>query len=258
MSPSLFPEGSICTGVSLPQWQGSFLGSLSSMRSSPVFCFDCDRIGHKRTGCKFVSRDEGRASRYGPDLRTGIARSSGLSIEHYRKIVDDMDARLQPLLHRYQPPPPCSESVVAREEAPDKLVANSTRTVSRSGVLARSVERASGKGMEVVESLGHRKDKGDILEHSDCMAPTSCVADSGALVLSPMDGLRVHSHSLAGFEPFPLGLSVPTRPNYFVTEPTEGLSLHAPEPLPSILDRPISIEEMSPPSSPKQGKSNLT
>ncbi|KAL7211274.1 hypothetical protein ACSBR2_014204 [Camellia fascicularis] len=216
------------------------------------FCFDCERIGHERTVCKFVSHDEGRASGYGPDLRTSIARSSGLPIEHYRKKVDNMEARLRLFLHRSQLPPPSSESVVAREEAPDELVANSTGIGSRLGVLARSVERASIQGVEVVESLGHSKDKGDILEQSVCTAHTSSVADLGAPVLSPVAGLRPEGHYLGGSVPLHLGPLVPARPNYFVTEPAEGLSIHAPESLPDNLDRPISIEEMSAPSSPKQ------
>ncbi|KAI7996425.1 hypothetical protein LOK49_LG10G01539 [Camellia lanceoleosa] len=34
------------------------------------FCYDCGRIGHNNLSCKFVSRDEGRNSGYGPNQRT--------------------------------------------------------------------------------------------------------------------------------------------------------------------------------------------
>ncbi|KAF5947497.1 hypothetical protein HYC85_013454 [Camellia sinensis] len=33
------------------------------------FCYDCGRIGHVNSVCKFVSREEGKNSLYGPDLR---------------------------------------------------------------------------------------------------------------------------------------------------------------------------------------------
>ncbi|KAL7175886.1 hypothetical protein ACSBR2_029459 [Camellia fascicularis] len=77
------------------------LGSLSGLK--PIvkdFCFDYGRIGHERATCKFVSREAGRNSSYGPKLRTGIARNMGLSVEHYRKQVDILEARVKPLIHR--------------------------------------------------------------------------------------------------------------------------------------------------------------
>ncbi|KAL7243136.1 hypothetical protein ACSBR1_015537 [Camellia fascicularis] len=39
------------------------------------FCYDCGRIGHDNLSCKFVSREDGRNSDYGPNQRTGPARS---------------------------------------------------------------------------------------------------------------------------------------------------------------------------------------
>ncbi|KAI7979736.1 hypothetical protein LOK49_Contig262G00003 [Camellia lanceoleosa] len=48
------------------------------------FCFDCGRIGHDRNSCKFVTREEGRTSGYGPELKTGITRSSGVPVDHYK------------------------------------------------------------------------------------------------------------------------------------------------------------------------------
>ncbi|XP_028122322.1 uncharacterized protein LOC114319496 [Camellia sinensis] len=48
------------------------------------FCYDCGRIGHKKPACKFVSREEGRTSGYGPGLRTRVAKNLGLSVAYYQ------------------------------------------------------------------------------------------------------------------------------------------------------------------------------
>ncbi|KAL7181875.1 hypothetical protein ACSBR1_040731 [Camellia fascicularis] len=63
------------------------------------FCFDCGRIGHDRNSCKFVTREEGRTSGYGPELKTGITRSSRLLEEHYKKQVEEMKTRSRATLH---------------------------------------------------------------------------------------------------------------------------------------------------------------
>ncbi|KAI7994977.1 hypothetical protein LOK49_LG11G01737 [Camellia lanceoleosa] len=63
------------------------------------FCFDCGRLGHDRHSCKFVSREAGSKSGYGPQLRTGIARPTGFPIEYYRKKVDDLADSVRPMLH---------------------------------------------------------------------------------------------------------------------------------------------------------------
>ncbi|KAI7988661.1 HVA22-like protein c [Camellia lanceoleosa] len=56
--------------------------------------------GHDRRVCKFVTRAAGSVSGYGPELRTGVARSMGLPAEHYRKQVDSMEARIRPVPDR--------------------------------------------------------------------------------------------------------------------------------------------------------------
>ncbi|KAI8011464.1 hypothetical protein LOK49_LG06G03003 [Camellia lanceoleosa] len=62
------------------------------------FCYDCGRIGHVNSTCKFVSREEGQVAGFGPDIRTGTAGSTRLPIEHYRRQVDVAEVRLKELL----------------------------------------------------------------------------------------------------------------------------------------------------------------
>lgn len=52
------------------------------------FCYDCGRIGHDNRVCKFVSREEGVNSGYGPEFRTGRAKKSHAPIEEVRNRID--------------------------------------------------------------------------------------------------------------------------------------------------------------------------
>ncbi|KAL7168020.1 hypothetical protein ACSBR2_038453 [Camellia fascicularis] len=40
------------------------------------FCYDCGRIGHENKSWKFVSKEIGSKSGYGPDLHTGMPRTT--------------------------------------------------------------------------------------------------------------------------------------------------------------------------------------
>ncbi|KAH7860738.1 hypothetical protein Vadar_017429 [Vaccinium darrowii] len=53
------------------------------------YCYACGRIGHENRSCRFVSRDEGERSEYGPELRTGRARKLSLQTEDTRSAVND-------------------------------------------------------------------------------------------------------------------------------------------------------------------------
>ncbi|KAI7982815.1 hypothetical protein LOK49_LG15G01133 [Camellia lanceoleosa] len=56
------------------------------------FCYDCGRLGHDKMACKFVSREEGLRSDYGPNLRTGPARS--LTLLHSLPRCNSADVRM--------------------------------------------------------------------------------------------------------------------------------------------------------------------
>ncbi|KAL7175920.1 hypothetical protein ACSBR2_029486 [Camellia fascicularis] len=215
------------------------------------FCFDYGRIGHERKVCKFVSRDEGRASGYGPGLRTGIARSSGLLVEHHREKVDELAARIRPNLDHSSPSQSNSESVVARGDEAGEKVANSTEAGTKLGMVARSVEHAAVQGVGDVEPLGHSMDNRDILAQSSSQAGISSLAGLGDSILSQLIGPHPKGHNLTSVGAYYSGPNVSTRPPYFVTELVEGQSDLAPVPTLDNLARPISIVELSPPSMPK-------
>lgn len=64
------------------------------------FCYAFGRIGHENKICKFVSREAGERSGYGPELRTGRARQSAIPIEEIRQQVDEAEARVNLLLQQ--------------------------------------------------------------------------------------------------------------------------------------------------------------
>ncbi|KAL7172331.1 hypothetical protein ACSBR2_031929 [Camellia fascicularis] len=64
------------------------------------FCYDCGRIGHDNKSCKFTGREAGRNSGYGPHLRTGVASKLNLPVDFIQKQIDEMEARIRPLLGR--------------------------------------------------------------------------------------------------------------------------------------------------------------
>ncbi|KAI8017286.1 hypothetical protein LOK49_LG04G00608 [Camellia lanceoleosa] len=50
------------------------------------FCYDCRRVGHYRKICKFVSKEKGARSGYGPGIRAGVVKNLGSSyVSHHRQ-----------------------------------------------------------------------------------------------------------------------------------------------------------------------------
>ncbi|KAF7140564.1 hypothetical protein RHSIM_Rhsim06G0091800 [Rhododendron simsii] len=61
------------------------------------FCFACGRLGHENKNCKFVTREEGLSSGYGPELRTGSIRGPGLPMVDMESRVISSDPDHWPL-----------------------------------------------------------------------------------------------------------------------------------------------------------------
>ncbi|KAI7980398.1 Uncharacterized protein LOK49_Contig153G00003 [Camellia lanceoleosa] len=64
------------------------------------YCYDCSRIGHDNKSCKFTGREAGRNSEYGPHLKIGVAPKLNLPVDFIQKQIDEMEARIRPLLGR--------------------------------------------------------------------------------------------------------------------------------------------------------------
>ncbi|KAL7189821.1 hypothetical protein ACSBR1_039458 [Camellia fascicularis] len=61
------------------------------------FCYDCGRIGHNKLACKFVSREKGLYSGYGPNQRTGPAKSLSVLQSSMRRPTEDLRPGRDPL-----------------------------------------------------------------------------------------------------------------------------------------------------------------
>lgn len=112
------------------------------------FCYDCVRLGHDNTLCKFVSREAGQHSGYRPELWTGRAPKLDMSPEQLKQWVDEAEERVHTLTARRanaptdgvgpSPTPPASTigvpvvpAVHAVYESPPRL--NVEQTGGRSG-----------------------------------------------------------------------------------------------------------------------------
>ncbi|KAL7180279.1 hypothetical protein ACSBR1_043488 [Camellia fascicularis] len=78
------------------------------------FCYDYGRLGHDNKVCKFVTREQGQSSGYGPALRIGVARSLGLIFDNHRnpgmKGCTENDTLLN---HRGTPPDLAPDTMAA-------------------------------------------------------------------------------------------------------------------------------------------------
>lgn len=66
----------------------------------PDYCYDCGRIGHDNRECKFVAKEEGAISGYGPELRTGRARKLLFQGTPLHQVVDEAENRVETLLRQ--------------------------------------------------------------------------------------------------------------------------------------------------------------
>lgn len=221
------------------------------------FCYDCGRIGHDKMTCKFVSREEGLQSHYGPHLRIGPARSLHLIHRSPRNITEDggtgSDAPVPPLNI------PTSCTVARRSGAAG--TEDSRTTLPTSHQLAASTEVRSVRFSVVELEASERL-------QPECPRPCSPVPSqdtspdlgpplressllSGPPSLSPLRAGPpiVVDTAQPQFPPSSAQYEVPCSAPYFVTEPSETI-LPVTQPTNSMDPLPIRVQELSPSASP--------
>ncbi|KAL7246469.1 hypothetical protein ACSBR2_001546 [Camellia fascicularis] len=190
------------------------------------FRYDCGHIGHDNLSCKFVSREEGRNSGYGPNQRTGPARSmTSLRSPNARPMEElraDRDKSMQPLS--------IPLGAAAASSIGDEVVAASGSAAPSSHNLDENVE----------SEVPRPCTSGSPLEPSSLLDPSS-----HALNLLKWETWIIQIWAL-------MECSV-LRPkaSYFVMEPFEAVSSIS-QPNVNTPYSNLSVEELSPSPSPER------
>ncbi|KAI8026972.1 hypothetical protein LOK49_LG02G03927 [Camellia lanceoleosa] len=183
-------------------------------------------------------------------MGTGIAWSTGLPVEHYRRQVDDLQARLRPLLHRSSGPPTAVATTAAREQG---WVEDDGITTQGSvpGSSVRPTDYASEGDAEIVGAEDAIKDKKDILPNSPGDFQSVGLAPPKVSILSLVSGPWSVGQTIVGGDNTLIGPKAYVAPRYFVTEPQDNPTPSSPRlVLTHTISSPIGIEEISPSSSP--------
>ncbi|KAL7205888.1 hypothetical protein ACSBR2_018744 [Camellia fascicularis] len=228
------------------------------------FCYDCSRIRHDKMACKFVSREEGLQSGYGPNLRTRPARSLHLIHSSLWRTTEDVRTGSDTPESPMNTPNSCT---VARRQGAASNEESGT-AMPTSHQLAVNVEVRSVRS-RVVEFGASEPFQ------SECPCPCSPISsqdpspdldppmhDSGLLsglshlcpftVGPPTDVGEAQTNFNPSSEQYELPCSAP----YFVTEPSE-VTLPISKPTGSQDPLSFSVQELSPSSSPvKTGPSD--
>ncbi|KAH7842462.1 hypothetical protein Vadar_005596 [Vaccinium darrowii] len=232
------------------------------------FCYDCGRIGHENKSCKFVKRPEGALSGYGPDLKTGRARTSHVPIEVFRQEDDEAENWSENLLRQ--------RLETHSEESGEREVTTPTERVEP---LIPQQDRTNAVGV----SAHHPREHVGVLDlpcGSSSLSPGNHSRVSPVLIPSiptqniPLLSIQNYSpplilaHNVDDQSKYltirigptpqhdsnPNHMPIPsTEPHYFVTEPLESPRTILTKPLdqlPITNSLALNIEELPPSPSP--------
>ncbi|KAI8030694.1 hypothetical protein LOK49_LG01G02962 [Camellia lanceoleosa] len=217
LSPGVFSSTKTHPRAATPKSSGFPTNSRNS-----VFCYDCGRIGHDNTVCKFTSRESGRRSCYAPDLKVERGPLLKMTPEQTRMWVDKMEAAVKASVddgrRKFDFRPP--ELVLTKLNTTTQVVGSSTSSGNVAAppapnrLCSRSAVPEGGKGYP-------QEDKLDTL------------VETPPNVLDKEEGLMVGHRGLNGREE--AGLTV------------EAQKIKSPSEQPSL---GIAIEDVSPNVSP--------
>lgn len=226
------------------------------------FCYACGRLGHENKGCRFVTREDGPNSGYGPGLRTRRVRQSAIPIEEIRQEVDEAEIRVENLL-RSRPEVKSGLSTARTSDAPPSRVVP-TRTVRNDSVPTGSPQSRISDSAPGVTGVHSSLVSGTPTRPPPVIIPNRIVTDLNSLG-DPKSLLGSDTHAslplpsiIVGRTPAPNPNSPTTQyssltPPYFVTEPSDSPKSLDSNPLLKPVNlspaQPV-IVEMSPPISP--------
>ncbi|KAF7153207.1 hypothetical protein RHSIM_Rhsim01G0198800 [Rhododendron simsii] len=235
-----------------------------------AFCFACGRIGHDNRSCRFVPRDDGSNSGYGPDIRANGIRRSQIPIEVIRHEVDEAENCVSKLLGRRVVANSVLElsgrSFVAQESDNDARHPKHLEALERSSIIIANQQEVVGArptcAAGMVSAL--QSTCGSLMEEKGMN--TTNLSESFICSPSPSMGipkypLGLQLGSLSHFpnlpqSPGPNALHLSSaKPLYFVTEPTDSPPYHTSQPTIDHHNPNLpSFEEISPNGNPTRNQ----
>ncbi|KAI8024826.1 hypothetical protein LOK49_LG02G00251 [Camellia lanceoleosa] len=223
------------------------------------FCYDCGCIRHDKLACKFVSREEGLHSGYGPSQRTGPVKNlSALQSSIWRPTEDLRPGKDQPEPHLHIPISCMAtrREGAVRDEASGSATPTPHQLATNVGVRyvqSRVVELGANKPFQSenprpcspVVSQEHSSEQGPSLHDSGLLSGQSpfCNSNLGPTIIEGEAPISLNPI----LEQSDLRLSTP----YFVIEPSEVLPLIS-QPMGSTDHHSISVQELNPSPSPER------
>lgn len=176
------------------------------------FCYACGRVGHENRNCKYVSREDGINSGYGPELRTGSIRGPGFPVVDMELKVDSPYQNRRPVVTERETRARDRESSPPRDD-PSRGKDNSTGT--EGGV--RLPHSTNSLGTDVTHGRAPGNSVPPLLLDVPSSLPTLNIPTLD--VTNPIFPRRMQIHSLNDSlysDPISDG------PHYFVTEPNDS------------------------------------
>ncbi|KAI7991576.1 hypothetical protein LOK49_LG12G02484 [Camellia lanceoleosa] len=183
------------------------------------FCYDCGRIGHDNKSCKFVSKEAGSSSGYGPDLRTGVPRSI-VSPVHFAKPAGVSSDNSPRPTHGTSP----SASMVAHGLGVPRHRTTAASPQYSPPPLPESCAHTPAPPQLATSGMSNSQPRGPQSETAFAPTPTRIEPSPTQSLLKP---ISTPNPSFPPFGPTTRAGLLPdanTKPNYFVTEPPDSPS----------------------------------
>ncbi|KAH7863670.1 hypothetical protein Vadar_020526 [Vaccinium darrowii] len=225
------------------------------------YCYACGRLGHDNRGCRFVSREEGDASGYGPELKTSRAKRSSIPVEFLREEVDAGTIRGQNLIpRRPEEQVQATGARVINDESVERTNNTCNLILQEHGVVERhsSTTSISPVGTPWTGVVLPRNTGTDLVP-SLITPQGNSFMDPGWLNNYQLPSLALSTtksgltHNITTIDPNPT--HPPSYPSYYVTEPSDSPT---PSPPPSPNTHGPTILNPSHHYKPNTSKPNTT
>ncbi|KAH7850004.1 hypothetical protein Vadar_026454 [Vaccinium darrowii] len=175
------------------------------------FCYACGRIGNDNKECKFISREVGLASGYGPELKTGRARSPSIPGAPLHLQRKQAEIRVEELLRRRPPIEFQDGGACISNQREEHVTNNGSQNIRTNFVGVRSIRSHDHAGVLEEPGVNNAKNQGtNLIQNSNSLHLSSCSSrvnlDVGHFTPQKPNEPLVHS------DPTPIVLTNPLSP----------------------------------------------